>query len=73
MFAWISTPDIGPSGVGWMSRPSVNVAPTNTIFPLNGLSRGTVPSSLSRSVLPASDLGSCAGISSRRLASPVRY
>src|SRR5439155_21299963 len=38
MFAWISTPDIGPSGVGWMSRLSVNVAPTNTIFPLNGLS-----------------------------------
>ena len=31
MFAWISTPDIGPSGVGWMSRLSVNVAPTNTI------------------------------------------
>src|SRR5437773_10028505 len=38
MFAWISTPDIGPTGVGKKSRLSVNVAPTNTIFPLNGLS-----------------------------------
>ena len=38
MLAWISTPDIAPTGVAWASRLSAKVAPTSTTRPRNGLS-----------------------------------
>ena len=44
MWAWISTPDMSPVGVGKKSRLSTKVAPTITRRSRNGLSgSGSVP------------------------------
>jgi hypothetical protein len=44
MWAWISTPDMSPVGVGNASRLSRKVAPTSTMRSRNGLSAsGAVP------------------------------